>query len=58
MRILTPTWSTDVCHDFLAANCAKIVANDAADEIIHDYSSLKSGVRRSVLVERVLIYCY
>lgn len=26
------------------AKCPKVVANDAADEIIHDYSSLKSGL--------------
>ena len=44
IKILTPTWSTDVAHDFLAARCAKIVANDASDEIIHDHSSLKSGI--------------
>lgn len=42
--LLTPSWSTDVAGDFLAADCAKVVANDAADEIIHDYSSLKSGL--------------
>jgi len=44
INLLTPTWSTDVAHDFLAAKCAKIVANDASDEIIHDHSSLKSGI--------------
>jgi len=44
IRLLTPSWSTDVANDFLLARCAKVVANDAADEIIHDYSSLKSGV--------------
>jgi len=44
IKLLTPTWSTDVAHDFLAAKCAKVVANDAADEIIHDHSSLKSGI--------------
>jgi pimeloyl-ACP methyl ester carboxylesterase len=44
IRLLTPTWSTDVTRDFLAARCPKIVAQDSADEIIHDYSSLKSGL--------------
>ena len=44
IRLLTPAWSTDVARDFLAARCPKIVAQDSADEIIHDYSSLKSGL--------------
>eukprot|EP00986_Skeletonema_menzelii_P011764 scaffold6170_cov136-Skeletonema_menzelii.AAC.9 len=44
INMLTPTWSTDVAHDFLAARCPKVVANDASDEIIHDHSSLKSGI--------------
>ncbi|KAL3812117.1 hypothetical protein ACHAXA_009376 [Cyclostephanos tholiformis] len=44
IRLLTPGWSTDVARDFLAARCPKIVAQDSADEIIHDYSSLKSGL--------------
>jgi len=44
INLLTPTWSTDVAHDFLAARCPKVVANDASDEIIHDHSSLKSGI--------------
>ena len=39
IRILTPGWSTDVARDFLAARCPKIVAQDSADEIIHDFSS-------------------
>lgn len=34
----------DVTGDFLAANCRKIVANDSADAIIADASSLKAGV--------------
>ena len=45
IRLLTfKSWNTDVVGDFLASKCPKIVANDTADEIIHDYSSLKSGV--------------
>ena len=44
IRLLTPTWSTDVARDFLAARCSKVVAQDASDEIIHDYSSLKTGL--------------
>ena len=44
IRTLAPFWSTDVAGDFLAANCAKVVANDAADAIIADASSLKSGI--------------
>ena len=45
IRFLTfKSWNTDVVADFLAAKCPKICANDAADEIIHDYSSLKSGL--------------
>ncbi|KAL7508514.1 hypothetical protein ACHAXN_005842 [Cyclotella atomus] len=45
IRLLTlQSWNTDVVSDFLAAKCPKVVANDAADEIIHDYSSLKSGL--------------
>lgn len=34
----------DVTSDFLAADCHKIVANDSADAIIADPSSLKAGV--------------
>jgi len=44
IRMLTPFWSTDVVGDFLASRCAKVVANDAADAIIADCSSLKSGI--------------
>jgi hypothetical protein len=45
IRLLTlKAWNTDVVSDFLAAKCPKVVANDAMDEIIHDYSSLKSGL--------------
>jgi hypothetical protein len=57
--MLTPTWNTDVVADYLAANCAKVVANDAADAIIADTASLKSGialwkeVRRGVTTARV-----
>jgi len=44
IRLLTPSWSTDIARDYLAATCPKICANDCADEIIHDYSSLKAGL--------------
>ena len=44
IRLLTPMWSTDVAGDFLVARCPKVVAQDSADEIIHDYSSLKTGL--------------
>ena len=44
IRTLAPFWSTDVAGDFLAANCPKVVANDCADAIISDASSLKSGI--------------
>ena len=43
IRLLTPDWSTDVARDFIAARCPKIVAQDCADEIIHDYSSFVSS---------------
>jgi hypothetical protein len=44
IRMLAPFWSTDVAGNFLAANCPKVVANDCADAIIADSSSLKSGI--------------
>ena len=44
IRGLTPLWSTDVAGDFLTAQCPKVVANDFADAIIADSSSLKSGI--------------
>jgi len=44
IRMLTPFWNTDVAGDFMAARCPKIVAQDAADNIIADASSLKSGL--------------
>jgi pimeloyl-ACP methyl ester carboxylesterase len=44
IRTLAPFWSTDVVGDYLAATCPKVVATDAADAIIADTSSLKSGV--------------
>jgi len=44
IRGLAPFWNTDVAGDFLAASCPKVVANDAADAIINDAASLKSGV--------------
>jgi len=47
IRLLAPTWSTDVARDYLWSRCPKIIANDCSDEIIHDFSSLKSGVSLS-----------
>jgi hypothetical protein len=44
IRMLAPLWSTDVAGDFLAATCPKVVANDCADQIISDSSSLKCGI--------------
>mmetsp|Transcript_16472 Transcript_16472/g.31220 ORF Transcript_16472/g.31220 Transcript_16472/m.31220 type:complete len:1192 (-) Transcript_16472:3011-6586(-) len=41
---LTPFWDTNVARDFTAARCKKLVAQDAADSIIHDSSSLKKGI--------------
>lgn len=38
------SWSTDVAGDFLAAACPKVVANDAADAMISDEASLRSGI--------------
>lgn len=42
--ILTPFWDTNVARDFTSARCRKVVAQDAADSIIHDSSSLKKGI--------------
>jgi hypothetical protein len=42
--LLTPFWDTNVAGDFTSARCKKVVAQDAADAIIHDSSSLKKGV--------------
>ncbi|GFH45976.1 hypothetical protein CTEN210_02450 [Chaetoceros tenuissimus] len=42
--LVTPFWNTNVAGDFMAARCKKIVAQDAADAIIHDSSSLKKGI--------------
>ena len=42
--LLIPFWNTDVAGHFAAARCKKIVAQDAGDAIIHDSSSLKSGL--------------
>ena len=44
IRCLTPFWNTDVAGDYLAATCPKVLASDAADVIISEASSLKSGV--------------
>jgi hypothetical protein len=44
IRCLTPTWNTDVAGDFLSTTCSKVLASDAADVIIAEPSSLKSGV--------------
>ena len=41
---LRSQWNTDVAGDFLTAQCPKVVANDFADAIIADSSSLKSGI--------------
>lgn len=37
-------WNTDVAADFLNARCKKVLAQDAADSIIHYSSSLKKGI--------------
>ena len=42
--LLTPFWNTDVAGDFSSARCRKVVAQDAADVIIHDAASLKKGI--------------
>lgn len=44
IRMLAPLWNTDVAADYVAASCPKILASDAADMIIAEASSLKSGV--------------
>lgn len=44
IRALAPFWNSDVMGPFLAASCPKVVANDAADVIISDSASLKSGI--------------
>lgn len=44
IRLLTPLWNMDVANDFLMAQCPKIVASDAADVIIQESASLKSGI--------------
>ena len=44
IRALAPLWNTDVAGDFLTAQCAKVVANDFADAIVSDCSSLKTGI--------------
>lgn len=44
IRSLAPLWNTDVAGDFLTAQCPKVVANDFADAIVADSSSLKTGV--------------
>jgi len=49
---LAPFWNMDVTGDFLAADCHKIVANDSADAIIADASSLKAGVSLSREISR------
>ena len=44
LPLLSPFWNTDVAGDFVSARCRKVVAQDAADAIIHDASSLKKGI--------------
>jgi hypothetical protein len=44
IRALAPLWNTDVAGDYIASSCPKIIASDAADVIIAEASSLKSGV--------------
>lgn len=44
IRMLMPFWNTNVAADFQAAKCPKVVANDPADAIIADPSSLRSGL--------------
>jgi hypothetical protein len=44
IRALAPLWGTDVAGDFVASSVPKVVASDAADAIIDDAASLKSGV--------------
>ena len=44
IRALAPLWNTDVTGDYLAASCPKVVAIDAADAMIADAASLKSGI--------------
>ena len=44
IRGLAPMWNTDVAGDFLTAQCPKVVANDFADAIVSDGSSLKTGI--------------
>lgn len=44
IRMLVPFWNTNVAADFQAVQCPKVVANDPADAIIADPSSLRSGL--------------
>lgn len=52
IKMLAPFWNTDVANDFLSANCPKLVCNDAADAIIADSSSLKSGIAEAMEMKR------
>jgi hypothetical protein len=50
--ILIPFWNTDVAGDFIAATCKKVIAQDAADSIIHYSSSLEKGVATAKELKR------
>lgn len=43
VRLLT-RWETDNASNYVRATCPKLLCSDAADDIIHDGASLKTGV--------------
>ena len=43
-------WRTDVCSDYMAAGCPKVVLQDAEDEVISYPSSLREGVALRMVI--------
>ena len=49
MKIFTWWSDVDATRDYIFANCYKVIAQDANDEVINDAVSLKTGVSLKIV---------
>jgi hypothetical protein len=52
IKIFARWKETDGTRDYIFANCYKVIAQDAKDEVVNDNASLKTGV--SLKIVRIL----
>ena len=49
----TTGWKTGTVDDYLQVSCPKVLTCDPEDKMIHNLSSLKSGVVERIILEEI-----